>query len=85
MALIRGRVVDAEGRPVPHAVLHFVSAPTFRPDIGQLTDDDGQFVFAVPPGSYILGVWADTAGSGETAFEVRGEEDMPLAITISRS
>jgi hypothetical protein len=83
VTLIRGRVVDALGQPVPLAPLVFVEHSAAKPDIAQLSDEDGRFVLALGPGQYVLAARSDTAGSGQTSFEVTNESEKSVVITLT--
>jgi len=67
-AIISGAIVDSAGIPIPHAVLSVVGE-----SLRVVTDSQGRFRLAVPPGPRLLAVralgyrplmWAVTLGSG---------------------
>jgi hypothetical protein len=82
VALIVGRVVDADGRPVSGAVVHVVSAPRPVPDIAQLADDAGEFTLALGPGAHVIGARSDSAGSGEATFEVSDDPEASTSVVV---
>lgn len=49
-----GRVVDADGRPVPQAFVMVVDGPVPVPEIALVTDDRGRFALTLPPGRWIV-------------------------------
>ena len=75
--VIRGVVVDADGRPVAGARVSFRSGPGPLPDIAALTARDGSFAVSAPAaGTYQLAAFGDegapasvtvTVALGETA------------------
>lgn len=82
MTLIKGYVVDAKGQPVALAPLVFVEHPGSTRDIAQLSGEDGRFVLALGPGRYTLAARSDTAGSGQTSFEVKDAPEQSITITL---
>lgn len=85
MAIIRGQVLDPEGRPVAGAAVYVVSAPAAMPDIAQLTDGDGRFVLGAPlPGRYALGARSDVLGQAQAEVEVSGEEPAAVEVRFGR-
>jgi Carboxypeptidase regulatory-like domain len=84
VALIKGRVVDAERRPVAGAVIRIVAAPGAIRDIGQLADEAGQFVLAAGPGRYTFGARSDEAGSGDTTVDLPDVGDVAVEIVLRR-
>lgn len=85
MTIIRGQVVDSQGRPVAEAAAYIVSAPVSMPDIAQLTDDQGQFTMSAPvPGHYTIGVRSDDWGLTQTDVEVSGEEPVAVEVRFTR-
>jgi protocatechuate 3,4-dioxygenase beta subunit len=84
MTIIRGHVVDPQGRPVAEAAVYIVSAPVSMPDIAQLTDDQGQFAMSAPvPGHYTVGVRSDDWGLTQTDVEVSGEEPVDIEVRFT--
>ena len=74
MALISGKVVDREGKPVTGARVMFTRSPVPLPDTALLTGDDGTFTLSVPAnGSYEILTIADEQGERRTAVEVSGD------------
>ena len=81
MTIIRGQVLDPEGRPLAEAAVYFVSAPAAMPDVAQLTDGDGRFTVAAPlPGRYTLGARSDAFGQTQADVDVGGGE--PVAVEL---
>jgi protocatechuate 3,4-dioxygenase beta subunit len=79
VAIIQGHVIDPHGRPMAEAAVYIVSSPVSMPDIGQLTDEQGQFKISAPvPGRYTVGVRSERWGSIQTEVEVGGEEPVSL-------
>ena len=69
MNRIRGRVFDAQGRPVRGAAIYVESAPVALPDIAAASDDDGAFTLALPAvGRYTIG--ANAGGHGRASIDV---------------
>ena len=85
MAVIRGRVVGADGEPIALAAIYVVSAPEPQRDISQLTGSDGSFALtASAPGTYVIGARSDTAGEGRTSVNIAGsEEDVRAEIALT--
>lgn len=85
MAILHGRVVDPNRRPVAEAAVYFISAPVAMPDIAQLTGFDGQFSLSVgAEGKYVVGASADEWGAGQTSFEVGGNEALAIEIQLKQ-
>ena len=83
MALIRGRVVDSGGRPIPHAAVYVISAPGAHPDISQLSEADGSFLLGVSmTGTYVLGARSDPVGSGEATVSVPADREVRVEIVL---
>lgn len=61
-----GRVVDADGAPVPDARVVIVAGSVPMPEIALLCDEDGRFVLRLPPGTFTLRAHGPT-GSGDVA------------------
>ena len=81
MTLIYGQVFDPLGRPVGEASVYVVSAPVRMPDIAQLTDGQGKFIFSAPvPGLYILGVRSDSWGATQKRFEISSDEELVIEV-----
>jgi hypothetical protein len=78
-----GRVVDAQGRPVPNAHVVIVRGSVPMPEIALLSDESGRFVLRLPEGVFTLRAHGP-AGTGETEVEVDGgpAED-EIVITLS--
>ena len=85
MPLIRGHVVDPQGRPVAEAVVYVVSAPMSMPDIAQLTDKEGQFTISAPGlGRYTLGFRSDDWRSTQIDIEVSSEEPVTIEVQLTQ-
>ena len=66
---VRGKVLDARGKPVAGARLLWQHAPVALPDTAALSQADGSFVLAVPvAGHYTLQGVSDR--HGETRVEL---------------
>jgi hypothetical protein len=72
--MVRGRVIDAQGRPLPNAPVHVVSGrppldfTNFRFEASAVTNDRGEFMFRyLPPGDYTLGMYIDSASKWRRA------------------
>ncbi len=84
MTVLRGQVVDPDGRPVLEAAVYVVSAPVPMPDIAQLTDEQGQFSLSAPvPGRYTVGARSDRWGSAQADVVVHGEDTISILIQIA--
>lgn len=86
MALIRGTVLDAAGRPVAMAAVYVVSAPLPQPDIAQMSAPDGTFTIAAPvAGTYVVGARSDDAGQGSGSVTVGDspDQELPMRITLA--
>jgi hypothetical protein len=73
-----GRVVDRDGRPVPHAFIMIVDGPLPVPEIALVADDGGRFTFALPPGRWTVQARGER-GAGDTSVSVEPPE---TTITI---
>lgn len=83
MAVIRGRVVDPQGRPVAEAAVYIVSSPASRPDTAQLTDEQGQFTFSAQvPGLYTVGARSEDGEAVQKEVEVTGEEPVSVEVQL---
>lgn len=73
--IIRGRVVDAAGRPVADASVYIVKSPGGHPDIALLTGDDGRYALpaVTVPGFYRVGANA-VGGQGVAEVVLSGGE-----------
>lgn len=76
---MKGRVVDADGRPVAGALVAVVWGTAPTPDIGRRTDDAGAFQVGLGPGRYRIRATARGA-SGEV--EVEGGQGGEIVIKI---
>ena len=84
MAVLKGRLVDESGRPVPSGTVYFISGPVALPDVAQLAGTDGAFVLSVPvPGRYRIGARAPGFTPGEADAGVSGDEAR-VDVTLKR-
>jgi hypothetical protein len=81
--LRRGRVIDADGRPVAGAFVSVTWGTAPTPDIARRTGDDGAFQVGLPPGRFRIRATASESRSGEV--EVEGGEGDEIAITVKAS
>lgn len=77
--LRRGRVVDADGRPVAGALVAVVWGTAPTRDIGRRTNGEGAFQVGLEPGRYRIQATAQGA-SGEV--EVEGGDGGEIIIQI---
>jgi hypothetical protein len=82
-ALRRGRVVDAQGRPVPGALVSVVWGTAPTPEIGRRTNEDGAFQMGLPPGRFR--VRADGPGGAAGQVEVDGGAGDEIVIQVEGS
>ena len=70
MALIAGKVVDENGKPVGGARVMFTRSPVALPDIAAMTAEDGTFTLSAPVnGTYEISTFTD-AQQGKAAVDV---------------
>jgi hypothetical protein len=81
--LRRGRVIDADGRPVVGAFVSVTWGTAPTPDIARKTTEDGVFQVGLPPGKFRIRATAPESRSGEV--EVEGGEGDEIVITVSVS
>lgn len=81
--LRRGRVIDADGRPVAGAFVSVTWGTAPTPDIARKTGDDGAFQVGLPAGKFRIRATASASRSGEV--EVEGGEGDEIVITLSVS
>lgn len=81
--LRRGRVIDADGRPVAGAFVSVTWGTAPTPDIARRTGDDGAFKVGLPPGRFRIRATASESRSGE--LEVEGGEGDEIVITVKAS
>jgi hypothetical protein len=70
-AFLQGSVRTPEGRPVSDAEVNVTSTmdvPAYLHDFATWTDEKGRFKFAVPPGTYLLGMNLETPPSPAVPF-----------------
>jgi hypothetical protein len=75
-----GRVLDASGQRVPGAIVAVVSGTGPTPEIGIRTGPDGQFVVALPPGTFQLEARTPSGGVGR--LEVEGGPGEEIVIRL---
>ena len=81
--VIRGRVLDPDGRPVSGARVYFRSGPGVHADIAGLTSESGEFaLFAPSPGRYEIESAVDGFKPTATSADVgeSGEFNVELQI-----
>jgi hypothetical protein len=78
--LRRGRVIDADGRPVAGAFVSVTWGTAPTPDIARKTSDDGVFQVGLPPGQFRIKATASGSRAGEV--EVEGGEGEEIVITV---
>jgi hypothetical protein len=81
--LRRGRVIDADGRPVAGAFVSVTWGTAPTPDIARKTGDDGVFQVGLPPGKFRIRATASESRSGEV--ELDGGEGDEIVITVRGS
>ncbi len=84
-AIVAGRVVDEDGRPIAGASVLFSASPVAVPDIAELTGSDGSFAMAAPSaGRYRVSVHASGHAPAERDVEVRAAAPQALEIMLER-
>jgi hypothetical protein len=78
--LRRGRVIDADGRPVAGAFVSVTWGTAPTPDIARKTGDNGVFQVGLPPGQFRIKATASGSRSGEV--EVEGGEGEEIVIAV---
>lgn len=82
---IVGVVTDAEGEPVPGAVISLTAGPVPLPDIAMLTGEDGSFSITAPmPGTYELACNFDDGRSLRARVEVAPDAAEQVRVDLSR-
>ena len=76
-----GRVVDADGRPVPGAYVSIVWGTEEMPDSARRTDTEGRFQVGLPPGRFRLEA---TGGQVSTQLDVDGGEGPDIVIHLEK-
>ena len=85
MAVLTGRLVDEDGRPVAGGTVYFISGPVSLPDIAQVAGADGEFVLSVPvKGRYRIGARASGFAPGEAEVDVSGD-DARVEVILKRA
>jgi hypothetical protein len=64
-----GRVVDANGAPVPGALVVIVASTTPMPEIALVGDAEGKFVLWLPPGRFTLRAHSPEGTIGDADVE----------------
>ena len=77
-----GRVVDANGAPVPRARIVIIAGSVPMPEIAMQSDDDGRFSLWLPRGVFTLRAHGPT-GTGEVEVE-NNSVDSEIVITIGQ-
>ncbi len=81
---IRGRVEEADGRPVADASIRVVQGAGPAPDLSPLTDDDGRFVLDdLPAGSWRLAADGPAGQTGEGEVEVTAGATAQVVIVVN--
>lgn len=81
--MIRGTVVDTDGRPVADARVMVVAAPAPAPGVALLTEPDGRFALGTAgAGRYRLAVYADGYEPAEADVEVHGDDDAAVHLEL---
>lgn len=68
-----GRVVDRDGRPVPHALIMILEGPVPVPEIALVADEGGRFSFTLAPGEWTVQARGEP-GVGEARVAVAPPE-----------
>lgn len=84
MALVSGKVVDRQGRPVAGARVFFSRGPDTVPDVALVTGDDGSYTMAAPvEGEYEITTFADEYGSATAVIDVKGDGEHRVELRLS--
>ncbi|HUU33398.1 MAG TPA: tetratricopeptide repeat protein [Vicinamibacterales bacterium] len=82
--LVKGKVVDATGKPVPGATVAIKSTEGVGRTLSAKSDKRGEFVqLGLQPGTYEITVSHDTLGSGGAGARVRIGDTSTVTITLS--
>jgi hypothetical protein len=85
MALVSGKVVDGQGRPVAGARVFFSRGPGTIPDVALVTGDDGSYTMAAPmDGQYEITTFADEHGSVTAAVDVKGDAEHRVELRVGK-
>jgi hypothetical protein len=76
----QGRVVDAQGNPVPDALVAVVWGTAPTPEIGRRTNEDGLFQLGLPPGQFRVQAIRPDGGAGQV--EVDGGDGDEIVIQV---
>jgi hypothetical protein len=76
----QGRVVDAQGNPVPNALVAVVWGTAPTPEIGRRTDKDGLFQVGLPPGQFRMQAVGPDGGAGQV--EIEGGDGDEIVIQV---
>ena len=81
-----GRVFDASGQPVAGAVVAVASGTAPTPEIGIRTGSNGQFMVALPPGTFQLEARTSTGAVGRVEVSGGpGEEGEEIVIRLNET
>lgn len=69
-AHLSGKLLGPHGNPLPQTMVDISSAGPPKFAIPQKTDDQGQFTFSVPPGSYVLAINSLFGPSSDLPYDV---------------
>ncbi len=83
MTVIRGRVLDPEGRALSGARVYFRSGPGALPDVAGLTSEAGDFALAAPqPGLYVIESSADGFEPTAVTVDAFGADDVSVDVHL---
>jgi hypothetical protein len=86
MAVIRGRLLDERGDPIPDGAVYFVEGPVPLPDIAAQASTAGAFSLSAPaPGWYRLGARAEGFAAEEIEVQVASDADEEVELVLRRS
>ncbi len=71
-ALITGKVTDKNGKPIPEAGVAVTKSSTSVPEMLVLTNEEGEYVWELPPGEFTLTVYKD--GYAEKSMDITVKE-----------
>lgn len=79
LAALSGRVVDADGAPVPGALVAIVESTVPVPEIALVCDNDGRFTLRLPPGRFTFRAHG-AGGSGDQVVEAPADDEVAIVI-----
>jgi hypothetical protein len=83
MPVLRGKLLDWQGQPIPAGTVYFLAGPVPLPDIAVRTDASGGFALTVPvPGRYCLGARAAGFAAGELVVDVGHVSEVQVELTL---